>query len=148
MNSVQIVGNLGSDPELRQTSSGTSVCNLSVATTRRYENGDGQWEEKTEWHRIVCWGKTAENCDKYLAKGRRVAIEGRLQTNEWTDNQGRDRETTEIVASNVEFLGGGSGGGRDGQPKRQPSDGNPAAGSQGGEDLSWPDDEDEDDIPF
>lgn len=105
MNKVIIVGNLGQDPELRYTQSGTAVANINVATNERRKTGD-EWKEHTEWHRVVVWGKTAENCEKYLAKGSKIAVEGRIQTNEWEDKEGATRRTTEIVANNVEFLGG------------------------------------------
>lgn len=109
VNKVIIMGNLGQDPELRYTPTGTAVCTLNVATTDvRTDNGNRQ--EKTEWHRIVVWSKQAENCAKYLSKGRTVFVEGRLQTRSWDDQQtGQKRYATEIVAQNVQFIGGGSG---------------------------------------
>ena len=98
MNKVILVGNLGQDPELKYTNSGKSVCNFSVATEEFY-NG----EKKTEWHRIVAWGKTGERCAEYLAKGSKVAIDGKLTTRSWEQN-GEKKYMTEIVAFNVEFL--------------------------------------------
>lgn len=105
LNRVMIIGNLGQDPELRYTPSQAPVATFSVATTD-YRNGpDGQRQEITEWHRVVVWNKVAENCAKYLAKGRTVFVEGRLQTRTWDDKQtGQKRYTTEIVAQNVQFL--------------------------------------------
>ncbi len=105
VNKVILIGNLGKDPEMRYTPSGAAVCNFSIATTERWKNKDnGQLEEKTEWHNIVVWGKQAENCKEYLAKGRSVFIEGRLQTRSWDDKEGHKRYTTEVVAQIVQFL--------------------------------------------
>lgn len=121
INKAIIIGNLGADPEVRHTQSGTAVANMRIATSRSYTKNDQKVEE-TEWHRVVVWGSQAENCGKYLEKGRQVYVEGRLQTNEWTDNDGNTRYTTEIVARNVQFLSGGSsggGGGGGGQSRRQ-----------------------------
>jgi len=107
LNKVMVMGNLGQDPELRHTASQTAVVTLSVATTD-YRMVDGQRQDQTEWHRVVVWGKQAENCSKYLQKGRTVFIEGRLQTRAWEDKEsGAKRYTTEIVAQNVKFIGGG-----------------------------------------
>lgn len=106
LNRVVIMGNLGQDPELRYTQSQTPVCTLSVATTDYRTSQDGQKQEFTEWHRVVVWSKQAENCAKYLAKGRSVLVEGRLQTRSWEDKQGQKKYVTEIVAQNVQFIGG------------------------------------------
>ncbi len=105
VNKVILVGNLGKDPELRYTKSGEPVANFSVATNEKWKDKQGNKQERTEWHRIVVWGKTAENCAQYLAKGRSVYLEGSLQTQEWTDKQGVKRQTTEIRAYSVQFLG-------------------------------------------
>jgi single-strand DNA-binding protein len=105
LNRVFIIGNLGKDPELRYTQNQNAVATFSVATTDTRTGADGQRQEQTEWHNIVVWGKTAENCSKYLAKGRSVLVEGRLQTRSWEDKNGQKRYTTEIVANNVTFLG-------------------------------------------
>lgn len=116
VNKVILVGNLGRDPELRYTQNGQAVANFSLATTDRWNSKEGQREERTEWHRIVAWGKTAELCAQYLGKGRSVYIEGRIQSREWEDKEGQKRNTTEIVAQTVQFLGGrggASGGGGD-----------------------------------
>ncbi len=110
LNRVMVLGNLGQDPELRYTANQTPVVTLNVATTDVRTDRDGQKQESTEWHRIVVWGKQAENCAKYLAKGRSVFVEGRLQTRSWDDKTGQKRYTTEIVAQNVQFLGGGRAG--------------------------------------
>ncbi len=116
VNRVIVLGNLGADPELRYTQSGAAVANLRVATNERWKDKDGGQQERTEWHSIVVFGRQAENCEKYLKKGRSVYVEGRLQTNEWEDKDGNKRYTTEIVAQTVQFLSGGSddGGGYSG----------------------------------
>ena len=107
VNKAIVVGNLGRDPEVRFTSGGQAVANFSVATSEQWtDKANGEKKEKTEWHRIVVWGKVAELCGQYLAKGRKVYIEGRLQTREWTNKEGVKMNTTEIVANQVVFLGG------------------------------------------
>jgi single-strand DNA-binding protein len=116
VNKVILVGNLGRDPEIRYTQQGTAVANFSLATTDRFKNRSGEMQERTEWHRIVAWDKLAEICGQYLAKGRQVYIEGRLQTRDWEDKDGNKRSTTEIVAQTMQMLGrrdgpGGGGGG-------------------------------------
>jgi single-strand DNA-binding protein len=107
VNKVIIVGRLGADPETRQVGNGGTVARLSVATSENWVDKEGQKQERTEWHRIVVWGKLAEICGRHLAKGRQVYIEGRLQTRSWED-QGQKKYSTEIVASTVQFLGGPS----------------------------------------
>jgi len=112
VNKVILVGNLGKKPELRYTPGGQAVANFTLATNERFGGKDGQpAQERTEWHRIVVWGRTAENCGQYLDKGRQVYIEGRLQTREWQDKEGQKRQTTEVVATTVQFLGGKGGDG-------------------------------------
>jgi len=111
VNKVILVGNLGADPELKYTPTNRPVCNLSVATNEAWKNKDGEKQEKTEWHRVQVWGDQAENCQKFLTKGRMVYLEGRLQTRSWEDKDGKKRYTTEIVADRVVFLGGGDGAG-------------------------------------
>ncbi len=118
VNKVILIGNLGSDPELRSTAGGTAVANLSIATNERYQDKEGNWQDRTEWHRVVVFGRQAELVKQYLSKGRKVYIEGRLQTRSWDDAQsGQKRYSTEIVAGprGVTFLdsagqGGGGGG--------------------------------------
>jgi len=110
LNKVMLIGNLGADPEVRDTNSGSKVANLRVATTDRRRDQDGNWNEHTEWHRVVCFGRTADNVGKYLSKGRQVYIEGRIQTQKWQDREGKDRWSTEVVANTVQFLGGRGGG--------------------------------------
>jgi single-strand DNA-binding protein len=111
VNKVILVGNLGADPELKYTPSNRPLCNLSVATNEVFKDKAGQRQEKTEWHRVTVWGEQAEHCSKYLAKGRSVYVEGRLQTRSWDDKEGKKRYSTDIVADRVVFLGGGPGEG-------------------------------------
>ncbi|MBX3033471.1 MAG: single-stranded DNA-binding protein [Bdellovibrionaceae bacterium] len=105
VNKVIIVGRLGSDPETKTIGQGSTVSQFNVATSENWMDKQGQKQERTEWHRIVVWGKLAEICGKHLSKGRQVYIEGRLQTRSWEDKQGQKRYTTEIVANTVQFLG-------------------------------------------
>ncbi|PIT98992.1 MAG: single-stranded DNA-binding protein [Bdellovibrionales bacterium CG10_big_fil_rev_8_21_14_0_10_45_34] len=107
VNKAIIVGRLGADPEVKFTQSGQQVARFSVATSENWTDRDGQKQERTEWHRVVVWGKLAEICGKYLSKGRQVFVEGRIQTRSWEDNQGQKKYSTEIVASTVQFLGTG-----------------------------------------
>lgn len=112
VNKVILIGNLGRDPELRYTQSGTAVANFTLATTESWNKKDGGGkEERTEWHRIVAWGRTGELCAQYLAKGRTVYVEGRIQTREWENKEGQKQKTTEIVAQEVQFVGPREGGG-------------------------------------
>jgi single-strand DNA-binding protein len=110
VNKAILIGNLGSDPEVRYTQSGTAVGNFNVATNEKWTDQNGQRQERTEWHRVVVWGKQAEICKQYLTKGRQVYVEGRITYRQWQDNQGQKRDSTEIVAQTVRFLGGGGGG--------------------------------------
>jgi single-strand DNA-binding protein len=105
VNKVIIVGRLGTDPELRTIGNGGTVTRLSVATSENWVDKEGQKQERTEWHRIVVWGRLAEICGKHLSKGRQVYVEGRLQTRSWEDQQGQKKYSTEIVANTVQFLG-------------------------------------------
>jgi len=113
VNKVILIGNLGNDPDLKYTPSGAAVANFSIATKESWKSKEGTQETKTEWHKIVAWGKLAEICGEYLAKGRPVYIEGKLQTREWTDKDGGKRYTTEIVAQAVQFLGSAGGSKQD-----------------------------------
>jgi single-strand DNA-binding protein len=135
VNKVILVGNLGRDPELRYTQGGTPVLNFTLATNEGWtDKATGQRQERTEWHRVVLFGKQAETLNQYLAKGRQVYVEGSLQTREWTDRDGNKRYTTEVKALRLQLLGGRGGGG--------PDPGGEAA-------LSEPDpDFQDDDIPF
>ena len=132
INKAIIVGYLGRDPELRNTQTGQSVCELSIATSERWTDRSGQAQERTEWHRVVVWGKMAEACSQYLSKGSQAYVEGRLQTRKWEDRDGNTRYTTEIVASKVIFLSSGSGGNR----------------AQQDEPMDSPPPRDDDDLPF
>ncbi|MCO4760718.1 MAG: single-stranded DNA-binding protein, partial [Myxococcales bacterium] len=111
VNKVILIGNLGAKPELRHTGGGYPVTELRLATAERRKDRDGNWSDHTEWHSIVVWGKQAENCERYLDKGRQVYVEGRLQTRDWVGNDGQKRYKTEIVANTVQFLSSGGGGG-------------------------------------
>lgn len=104
LNKVMIIGRLGKDPEIRYSQSGTAVCNLSLATDESYTDREGNKVERTEWHRVTCFQRVAENCTNYLAKGSMVYVEGSLTTRKWQDQQGQDRYTTEIKADRVQFL--------------------------------------------
>ncbi|HEY2773762.1 MAG TPA: single-stranded DNA-binding protein [Candidatus Binatia bacterium] len=145
LNKVMVLGNLGQDPELRNTTSGKAVTTLRVATTDSWNDANGQRQERTEWHTIVVWGRQAENCKQYLAKGRQVFVEGRLQTRKWQDKEGHDRYSTEIVADRVQFVGGAGGAAGAGAGA-----GTGAGRSRGDEDYSGPSSGPpaDDDIPF
>ena len=115
LNKVMLIGRLGADPDIRYSAGGTAVAKFNLATDDRAPSGDGNWEDKTEWHRIVVFGKTAEFCGNYLSKGRLVYVEGSLRTNQWEDAQGVKRYTTEIIARDIQLVGAkgddaGSGG--------------------------------------
>jgi single-strand DNA-binding protein len=122
LNKVMLIGNLGKDPEVRYTQAGTAVAGFSIATTEKFKNKAGEWEDRTEWHNIVLWGRLAEISGEYLTKGKPVYIEGRLQTRKWQDREGVDRYTTEVVGDKMQMLGsnrngtgnGGTGGGQGG----------------------------------
>lgn len=136
VNKVILIGNLGRDPELKFTQGGTAVCNLNLATTRAYFNKNtNERVEETEWHRVVVWGKDAENANKYLTKGRQVYVEGRLQTRKYEDKDGVTRYSTDVVAEVVQYLGGGARGGG-GEPDGGGGDyGGGGGGGRGGGDY-------------
>jgi len=137
VNKVILVGNLGADPEMKYTPSGTPICTFRLATTRCH-SVRSCWlpsrslKERTEWHRVVAWSKLAEICGQYLAKGRQVYVEGSIRTRSWDDQDGNKRFMTEIVARDVQFLGAGAGGGS----------------AAGGGDFGGPPPLGDDDIPF
>lgn len=107
LNKVMLIGHLGNDPELRTTTSGQSVANFTLATNESFKDSSGNLQERTEWHRIITWGKLAEICNQYLKKGRQVYVEGRLQTRSWDDaKSGEKKYATEIVCSDMQMLGG------------------------------------------
>jgi single-strand DNA-binding protein len=155
VNKVILVGHLGANPDMRYTPSGSGVCELRLATNETWTDKSGQRQERTEWHRVVVWGKTAEHCSRYLSKGRQIYLEGRLQTRSWEDKDGNKRYTTEIVAETVQFLGGGRGEGGGGG---RGDGGGGGGGGGGGRDDGPPDpgfndnyipsDPGDDDIPF
>ena len=154
VNKVILLGRLGKDPEMRVTSSQTAICNFSLATSERRKDASGNWTEQTEWHNIVCFGKTAENCSKYLKKGKEVFIDGRIQTRKWQDKEGKDRYTTEIIANTVQFIGAksdGAGAGSYGNSSQEEVsngknllDSLPSADSLSSDPVPF----DDDDIPF
>lgn len=122
LNKVMIIGNVGSEPEMRFTTSGASVTSFSVAVNDRFKSGE-EWQEKTEWFHVVAWQKLAETCNQFLAKGKQVYIEGRLQTRSWEDKEGQKKYRTEIVASKVLFLGKKEDGGGAGEaPAKEETD--------------------------
>ena len=137
LNKTQLIGHLGRDPELRQTQDGLAVANLALATSERWKDKTGNPQERTEWHRVVLFGRTAEVAGEYLRKGALVYLEGRLQTRKWQDDRGQDRYTTEIVAERMKMLGSKAGNGQAGQ--KQPAGAEPVGDPPAGFD---------DDIPF
>ena len=148
VNKVILVGHLGRDPELRYTQNGQAVTNFSLATSESYSKKDGEREDRTEWHRIVAWGRLAEICAEYLSKGRQIYIEGRIQTREWEDREGEKRRTTEIVAREMQMLG------RRGETNTSYDDSGTPASSSAAADQSTPEGSSQgtpppdDDIPF
>ncbi|MBZ0145367.1 MAG: single-stranded DNA-binding protein [Rhodocyclaceae bacterium] len=143
MNKVILLGNVGSSPEARSLPSGQAVTTLSLATNRKYKSSSGEPKKETEWHKLVCYGKTAEIAAQYLNKGSQVLVEGRLKTSSWEDKQtGQKRYKTEIVVDTLEFVGGrGSGAGR----SEETSD---FAGSSDSTAGGFAEDPSDDDIPF
>ncbi len=138
VNKATIIGNLGSDPEMKFTASGQAVANFSVATNESWTGKDGQKNERTEWHRIVAWGKLAEICGQYLSKGSPVYIEGSIRTRSWEDKEGNTKYTTEIHAREIEFLSG----------SRETSGGEDQSRNEGGQPIEVPENNMDDDIPF
>jgi len=110
LNKVMLIGNLGADPETRFMQDGTCVCNLRLATTEKFKGRDGNQQERTEWHRVVLWGRLGEIANQYLSKGSKCYIEGKIETRKWQDRDGNDKYTTEIRASEMKMLGGSGGG--------------------------------------
>jgi single-strand DNA-binding protein len=147
VNKVIIVGNLGADPEMKYTQNNTPVTNFRVATTDRWrDKGSGEMQERTEWHRVVAWGRLGEICGQYLRKGKQVYIEGRLQTRSWDDAEGQKRYMTEVVAQSMQMLGRAGEDGAGEQPRRQ-------AQAGGGPDADYPQPppqgaNEDDDLPF
>ena len=164
INKVILIGNLGQDPELRYTGSGTAVCNMRLATNESYKDSNGEFVEKTEWHSIVAWARLAEICGEYLKKGSQVYFEGSLQTRQWEDREGNTRYTTEVKAREMMMLSGRGGSGDGGydssdeydqRPKqRQPSQGGGRPQQQRQQQPQQPQQQDDyafepdDDLPF
>jgi single-strand DNA-binding protein len=161
VNKVILIGNLGRDPETRYMPEGGAITNISIATTEKWKDKNGEMQEKTEWHRVAFFGKLAEIAGEYLKKGSQVYVEGRLQTRKWQDKDGADKYTTEIVANGMQMLGsrqgmgggdrdaGGGGGGERAQGGERPQGGGgakPAASKPAGKGGKF--DDFEDDIPF
>jgi single-strand DNA-binding protein len=145
VNKVILVGNLGRDAELRYTPGGAAVAKFSLATTEVWNDKGGQRQERTEWHNIDLWGKQAESLSEYLVKGKQVYVEGRLQTDEYTDKEGNKRKSTKVRCDRVVLLGGGGGGRGGGGVSRTPAM-DDAGGHGPGEPASEP--ITDDDIPF
>jgi single-strand DNA-binding protein len=177
VNKVMLIGNLGQDPELNYTGSGTAVCNLRLATNESYKDKEGELVERTEWHDIVAWARLAEICDQYLEKGSKIYAEGSLQTRSWEDRDGNTRYSTEVKMREMMMLGGeerrrngggggsrGQSGGGDGmdqsrsdssgdhdqrqQPQRQSAGGGGGDGGGGGGDQSDDSFDPDDELPF
>ena len=148
INKVMLLGRLGQDPELKYTPSGQPVCNFSMATSESWIDKSGQKQEKTEWHRIVVWGKIGELCNQYLSKGSQTFLEGRIQTRSWEGKDGNKRYTTEVIATNVQFIGANSQKG-DKRPDNRDQNSN-QANSPAEEDYNISTDTNftADDIPF
>lgn len=151
LNKVMLIGRLGQDPEVRYTQSNTAVATLNIATSERYKDGNGEYQEKTEWHRVVAWGRLAEICQQYLHKGSLVYIEGPLQTRQWEDNQGQKKYTTEVKALQMTMLDSkGSGGGNQGggAPAAQSSNKDQSKPMSSNVELGSNFDDMDDDLPF
>jgi single-strand DNA-binding protein len=156
VNKVILVGNLGRDAELRYTPGGAPVATLNLATTEVWNDKAGQRQEKTEWHRVILWGKSAESLSEYLVKGKQIYVEGKLQTRQWDDKDGNKRYTTEVRGDRIVLLSGGGGGGMGAgrSQARTAGAGAPSGGGAGGggdqlEPMGEPINElTDDDIPF
>ena len=145
VNKVILIGNLGQKPEVRSSGSGLSIARLRIATSDRRKGADGQWADATEWHSVVVFGNQAENCAKFLDKGRQVYIEGRLQTSKWQDKDGQDKYRTEIIANQVRFLSNKGASSGDNQYQSNNSYSAPSSGNNYSNDLAS---NVNDDIPF
>lgn len=152
LNKAIIIGNLGSDPEIRTTGSGTRVANFSVATSRSWKSQSGEQQEKTEWHRIVCWDKLAEIVERYLKKGNQVYIEGEIEYRSYEDKDGVTKYSTEIRARDMMMLGGREGGGGYSGGETSGGGGRSGGATRGGrndyDDFQAPPLGDDDDLPF
>ena len=151
VNKVIIIGNLGRDPETRYMPDGGAICNISVATTDKWKDKNGEMQEKTEWHRVAFFGKLAEIAGEYLKKGSQVYVEGRLQTRKWQDKDGADKYSTEIVANQMQMLGsrqGMGGAGRGAEPAAAEEGGSAKPAGKAPAKSGGKFDDFEDDIPF
>lgn len=167
VNKVILVGNLGNDPEVRYMPNGNAVANLSLATSESWKDQQGQQQERTEWHRVTMYRRLAEIAGEYLKKGSQIYIEGKLQTRKWQDQQGNDKYTTEIIADQLQMLGGRAEGAQGGQsnynkppqqnnpnqnyqnmPPKQGGQGAPQQNNQTPPKMAEPDFDFDDDIPF
>ncbi len=150
VNKVILVGNLGKDPEVRYSPNGSAVANVTIATSESWKDKtSGEKQERTEWHRIVFFGRLAEIAGEYLKKGAQIYVEGRLQTRKWQDKDGKDRYTTEIVANEMQMLGSRAGAGMPSEPAHEPAGAHePAAARSGGSVAKAPAGDFDDDIPF
>jgi len=150
VNKVILVGNLGKDPELRYTPSGTAVCTFSLATSERFKNKQGEQQEKTEWHKVIFWEKLAEICEQYLKRGDRVYVEGSLEYRQYEDKEGQTRYVTEIRGREMIMLGGRGEGAQSDAPSRStgPSRGGPEPAKDSFEEFSSDSLTPEDDLPF
>ena len=149
VNKVILVGNLGKDPEVRYSPSGGAVANITLATSESWKDKtSGEKQEKTEWHRVVFFGRLAEIAGEYLKKGAQVYIEGRLQTRKWQDKEGKDRYTTEIVANEMQMLGSREGRGSPAEMETESAGAAPARSAAGGAAPKKTADDFDDDIPF
>jgi len=149
INQVILIGNLGQDPEVRYTASGTAIANLRIATSEQWRDKQtGENKENTEWHTVVLFGKTAEIAGQYLKKGRQVYLEGRLQTRKWQDKSGNERYSTEVVANEMQMLGGTTGGGGGGTASYDRGDSSPPPSRSASPEPAMDRDFEDDDIPF
>jgi len=150
LNKVLLLGNLGKDPEVRYTSSGRAVATFTLATSQQWRDQDGNDQERTEWHRIVAWGRLGEVCGEYLSKGKQVFIEGRIQSREWEDQEGNKRTTVEIIANDMIMLGGASQSRESGEGHRRqaPTQSRGSGPSGRRDDSKTQPPPPEDDIPF
>ncbi|MBC8524516.1 MAG: single-stranded DNA-binding protein [Chlorobium phaeobacteroides] len=153
LNKAMLIGHLGTDPEMRVTPSGQSVVNFTLATNESFKDSGGNLQERTEWHRIVAWGKLAEICNQYLKKGRQVYVEGRLQTRSWEDNKtGEKKYTTEIICSDMQMLGSGRDQGGQGYDNstsyQQPASRKQSFGNNNPEESAPGSETEKDDLPF
>lgn len=148
LNKVMLIGNLGADPEVRSTTSGTRVATLSLATSRQWNSKDGERQEKTEWHRVVLWNNRATGladiAEKFMKKGDRIYVEGRIEYRTWEDRDGNTRYSTEVIAREVIMLGQRAGAGGSTEPAGSPASG----GAESYEDFPEALDEEDDDLPF